>query len=390
MSDKFKIAVYSGEIPSTAFIERLIKGLSNKGCQIFLFGNIKKSSSYQSENISVKGYRNNRISKAFYLLYYTVLLTLFRFKDKRRLDKILKDESRFSLYDRVKYYPVLWYKPDIFHVQWAKGINDWLWVKTFGIKIILSLRGAHINYSPIANLELAELYTTCFPKVDGFHAVSKAIAKEATKYGANAEKIKVIYSGLDISSFENVKGNASDKNDAFHVISVGRPHWIKGYTYALDAFKILLDKNIQFKYTIVGGLNLELEYQIDELGLSPYVNFIGKVPFDEAQNLIKTSDLLLLPSMKEGLANVVLEAMANSKLVLTTDCGGMNEVITHGKNGFIVPIRNTTEMANAILEISKLSNSEKQQIAANALETIRNQHDHDLMIEGMLNLYQSL
>lgn len=390
MDRKLKIAIYSGEIPSTTFIERLIRGLSAKGCEILLFGILKKTVNYNSKNIVVKGYRLNRISKALCLLHYSVLLTLFRTKDKRQLDQLLKAEGRFGLYDRVKCYPVLWYKPDIFHIQWAKGLNEWVWVKEFGIKLVLSLRGAHINYSPIADKNLAEMYQTYFPQVDAFHAVSKAIAIEAGTYNASQEKIKVVYSGLDLSAFNTSELELSDNKHTFNVISVGRPHWIKGYVYALDAFKLLKDQNFQFKYTIVGGLNLELKYQLMELGLEEDVEVVNQIPFEDVQKRIKSSDLLLLSSTEEGIANVVLEAMASEKLVLTTNCGGMEEVVVDGENGVVVPIRNPRAMANKIVEISKLSEAQKKKMISNALLTIQEQHTEDLMVDEMLELYLSL
>lgn len=390
MNRKLKIAIYSGEIPSTTFIERLIEGLSAKGCEIVLFGILKKKVNYKNNAVNIKGYRLNRINKALYLLYYTLLLTLFKNKEKHQLDQLLKAEGRFSLYDRVKCYPVLWYMPDIFHIQWAKGLNEWVWVKDFGIKLVLSLRGAHINYSPVADKHLAEMYKTYFPEVDAFHAVSKAIAIEAEKYNANPEKVKVVYSGLDLGDFNTSEIEISNRSKTFNVISIGRPHWIKGYAYALDAFKLLKDQEFQFTYTIVGGLNLELKYQMVELGLDNYITVEKHIPFDEVQKLLKASDLLLLSSNEEGVANVVLEAMAFEKLVLTTNCGGMEEVVVDGENGFVVPIRNASAMANKIVEISKLSEDQKKEITSNALRTIQLEHTEELMVNGMFELYQSL
>ena len=243
MNPKLKIAIYSGEIPSTTFIERLIIGLSSRDCDILLFGRLNKTTTYKS-NVFVKGYKSGQIAKGMYLLYYSVLLFLFKNSDKRKLDSILKAESRNRMYDRVKCYPILWHKPDIFHIQWAKGIAEWAWVKKFGIKLVLSLRGAHINYSPIADTELASMYKKEFPNVDAFHAVSKAIAEEAKKYGAKNENIKVVYSGLDFKYFNKDENKPSLKSSTFNVISVGRPHWKKGYNYALDSFKQLKDQNL--------------------------------------------------------------------------------------------------------------------------------------------------
>ena len=387
MDKKLKIAVYSGEIPSTTFIERLIIGLANEGHHVHLFGYIKKKTIYNA-SVSIFAYKNTKLQKLYCFIKYSFLLQFFKSKKKKTLDKFIKEHSKNILLSKVKYYPVLWHHPDVFHLQWAKGLSDWMWVQEFGIKLVLSLRGAHINYSPIADSKLAKMYQNYFPQVDGFHAVSKAIAIEAEKYFATKEKIKVVYSGLDLSLF---KEPIEKRNTIFEIVSIGRPHWIKGYTYALDACRKLKDNDFQFKYTIVGGANdLELVYQIQDLELQSEVVLLEKLPFSDVKELIQSSDVLLLPSVKEGVANVVLEAMALGTLVLTTDCGGMEEVIIDDVNGFLTPIRDSGKMANKIIEISNISENKKTSIIQAAKEIIENQHTEQQMIDGMLELYQSI
>lgn len=388
MSNKLKIAIYSGVIPTSTFIERLIHGLaSSNACEIYLFGAIQKDINYNL-NVKVAGYKNVKWHKTFQLIKFSVLLFLFRRKDKKKLDAILKFQKRNSLLDKVKFYPVLWHKPDIFHLQWAKGLKDWIWVKEFGIKLVLSLRGSQINHSPIADNGLAELYKDNFPKVDAFHAVSKEIGLEAEKYAAQREKIKVVYSGLDLDC---VKNEVEKQDSLFKMLSIGRPHWVKGYTYALDACKILKDKGIKFKYTIIGAAgNIELAYQIKDLNLQDEVVLLNRKPFNDVKAMIQESSLLVLPSLKEGLANVVLEAMSLNTLVLTTDCGGMTEVIEDNHNGFVVPIRNSEKMAMKMMEISKMPNSDIIAITQNAVKTVKTQHNEQQLITGMLNLYQNL
>ena len=388
MSNKLKIAIYSGVIPTSTFIERLIHGLaSSNACEIYLFGAIQKDINYNL-NVKVAGYKNVKWHKTFQLIKFSVLLFLFRRKDKKKLDAILKFQKRNSLLDKVKFYPVLWHKPDIFHLQWAKGLKDWIWVKEFGIKLVLSLRGSQINHSPIADNGLAELYKDNFPKVDAFHAVSKAIGLEAEKYAAQREKIKVVYSGLDLDC---VKNEVEKQDSLFKMLSIGRPHWVKGYTYALDACKILKDKGIKFKYTIIGAAgNIELAYQIKDLNLQDEVVLLNRKPFNDVKAMIQESILLVLPSLKEGLANVVLEAMSLNTLVLTTDCGGMTEVIEDNHNGFVVPIRNSEKMAMKMMEISKMPNSDIIAITQNAVKTVKTQHNEQQLITGMLRLYQNL
>jgi colanic acid/amylovoran biosynthesis glycosyltransferase len=295
---------------------------------------------------------------------------------------------------------VLWHKPDVFHVQWAKGLADWMWVKEFGVKLVLSLRGAHINYSPIANLELAAMYCQHFPQVDGFHAVSHAIAKEATSYGAPAHRIKVVYSGLPqfesqvdaaIEADIQVLDSESGESKPLHIISVGRPHWKKGYTYALDACNILKRAGFSFKYTIIGGRDdIELLYQVHDLNLQDEVCLSEQQPFETVKRMMQNADILLLPSVEEGIANVVLEAMALGTLVLSTNCGGMAEVITDSQNGFLVPIRNSEAIAKAVMHITALSLERKLEILQCAQNTIVEQHTENQMTSGMIGLYQEV
>ncbi|MEQ9210457.1 MAG: glycosyltransferase family 4 protein, partial [Pseudomonadales bacterium] len=81
---------------------------------------------------------------------------------------------------------------------------------------------------------------------------------------------------------------------------------------------------------------------------------------------------LVLPSVEEGIANVVLEAMSVGLPVISTDCGGMREVIDSGANGFLVPIRNPKAMADAIEVFSTIAPAQIEVIRKNAYATIVN------------------
>jgi colanic acid/amylovoran biosynthesis glycosyltransferase len=315
---------------------------------------------------------------------------LFKKNDKKKLDTYLKLHSKNLMYSKVKHYPVLWHRPDIFHLQWAKGLEEWAWVQDFGIKMVVSFLGTHINYSPITIPKIGLMYQKHFPNVDGFHAVSNVIALKGEKYNAAKEKIKVVYSGFNMDLFD-FSAQEKVNNKLFKIISVGREHWVKGYTYALDACKHLKDLDFQFEYTIIGGAgDVELKYQLHDLNLNNVVQLTGRMPFEKVKAFIFEADLLLLPSVEEGIANVVLEAMASKTIVLSTACGGMDEVIKDGENGFLIPIRQSALMAERIIEISNLSDKKKVEIVEKAFSTVSAQHNEKRMIENMLTLYQQL
>lgn len=385
---KYKIAIYSGEIPPPTFIDRLINGLAGENQSILLVGNLTRKVSYQSNHIKVVGF-SGRISKFWILFKYSILLFLFHRKNKRKIDQWIKVNVKNKKLSKIRYYPIVYHMPDIFHLQWAKSVADWIWVKEFGIKLIVSLRGAHINYTPICDPRFVGIYSNYFPFVDGFHGVSEAIIAEASKYKADIKKCKVVYSGLDLKkmSFNDVKKPVQE----LQILSVGRNHWKKGYRYALDAMKILKESKIKFTYTIVGvDTDEELVFQRKQLNLEEEVILVSKLAFHDVSEKIVNSSLLLLPSLEEGIANVVLEAMALGTMVVSTDCGGMREVVRHKENGFLVPVRNPKEMAKAILETIQLSEPEMLKMLRSARQQIEKNHEVKKMIHDMLTLYNQV
>ena len=382
-----KIAIYSGELPSTTFIERLIDGLARDGFSIYLFGFQSKKVSYP-KNVFVVSY-SNRAKKFFLVIKYTFLLLFFKASEKRQLDKIISSQQGNKWLLMLKYYPVLYYKPEVFHLQWAKSLADWIWVQDFGIKIVLSLRGTHITISPIADFALASKFEHHFPKIAGFHAVSHSIKRQAILYGAQPSKISVVYSGLDTGKLPFLM--RTNESKTLKIVSIGRSHWVKGYTYALEAFSLLKEDLFDFQYTIIGiDKEEELLFQRAQLGLESEILFKKSVSFQNVIEAIQQSDVLLLPSVQEGIANVVLEAMALGTIVLSTNCGGMSEVIVEGETGFLVPIRNPKSIAEKIKTIAALSIDEKQIIRLNARKLIEEQHSEKQMIYGMKELYNTI
>lgn len=355
---------------------------------MLLFGVLKHASDYP-DSVKVLGYHQKPIFKLLYLLRYWILLSVFRSGDKWRLDALLRAQGRSDLYTKVKCYPVLWHRPDVFHVQWAKGIKDWMWVQEFGMKLVLSLRGAHINYSPLADHGLAESYRKFFPKMDAFHAVSQAIGKVAEIYGARRQNMVTVYSGLDLNSFSFDPKSSVD--GPIKLLSVGRPHWKKGYAYALDACFLLKQDAISFRYHIIGGFgDVELLYQRQDMGLIGEVQLEDNQVFESVKKQIQEADIVLMPSVEEGIPNVVLEAMAMGTVVIATDCGGMDEVLDDGVNGFLVPTRDTRALADKIKYVMGLPEDRLNAIRLEARNTIERQHSLEMMVEGMEALYRQV
>lgn len=391
-----RIAIYSGSIPSTEFIERLIIGLASKDLEIHLFGTI--SSKTPSYNSKIKLHINKKGWSGRLQFIFRIARLAFKFPGFfEALHSELKtlpwnSADSFALWKR--HVPILLNLPDIFHIQWAKNTEEFLYLKQrFGVKLFLSLRGAHINYSPIANPVLATSYKTCFPHIDVFHAVSQAIALEAQKYGAKPDKIHVIYSGLPPLSkhLQTLKDLNTENNGTFKLLSVGRFHWKKGYIYLLEALSLLIKKGISVNLTLVAPGNMPEEelYLIHEKQLQDNLIHIKGLSFTEVQKAMNEHDALVLPSLEEGIANVVLEAMQIGLPVISSDCGGMSEAINNGKNGLLIPVRNSASIAEAVEHLIQMIPSAKEAMIQNAKDTIHQKFNISNAISEFVELYSN-
>jgi glycosyltransferase involved in cell wall biosynthesis len=386
-----RVAIYSGEIPSTTFIERLIDGLAQQGLKVILFGRVKQSVNYTSPNIRLVG--NHTGARG--LLESLIRFIRLRITAPARYNQLKKHIgaeplSGFTAFRKWQLYaPVVLNLPDVFHVQWAKSVSDWIFLKEkFGVKLVLSLRGTHINISPLANAALAVSYRNSFKQYDAFHGVSNAIVKEAVKYGIDENKARVIYSGLP---YRPLPVESRTLSDTLRILAVGRFHWIKGYHYLLDALAILKARHIHFELSLIaqGEMPEEIVYQLHDLNLATDVFWIKGLPYQEVEAQMLMHDVLVLPSVEEGIANVVLEAMQMGLPVVSTNCGGMDEVISHGKNGYLIPVRKPEAIAEAILSVKELSPDGRQGLRQLAHETILQKFDREKNILQFVAMYNN-
>jgi colanic acid/amylovoran biosynthesis glycosyltransferase len=282
-------------------------------------------------------------------------------------------------------------QPDVVHVQWVSHISlfeDLLKSQTY--KFVLSQRGFQTNVRPFVNKANFEYLKHWLPRFSGFHSVSQAVSKEGDKIYKSQNKIDhVVYTGLDLSRF--AFNSLAVQNEVLEIISVGRPHWIKGYDIALKALALLKMKGLEFNYQIIGAEgNQELLFLRKELDLEAEVKFLPKLPQQKVFDAMQTSSVFLLPSIEEGIANVAVEAMALGCPVISTNCGGMEELISHQKEGWIVSVYDEEAMAAQILEFSQLDLEYIKTIKYAARLKVEQQHNEGKMIEDMMKFYKGL
>jgi glycosyltransferase involved in cell wall biosynthesis len=121
------------------------------------------------------------------------------------------------------------------------------------------------------------------------------------------------------------------------LLSVGRLHAVKNYSFLIHACAALRDEGLDFLCWIVGEgpERPALELLIDELRLRDQVLLLGYVDRADLSGYYQYADLFALTSLSEGLPLVLMEAMAHEKLVLAPAITGIPELIEHGRTGFL-------------------------------------------------------
>lgn len=385
------VVIFDGGQRPPTFVVNLLNELAGiADIRISLAGKSEKLFPYYKDKIHriPTGCNNKIILLCQSIVLFLTLNPAVSFK----LFSIIKKQSNIIkvIETYVLCAAVLKNKPDILHIQWTTHIVLFEELIKLGkFKTIISFRGFMVNVTPWINNETNNELKRLLPIADGYHAVSKSILAKAEMLGATKSIGKVIYPAVSSTLLrQNVVNRVDNK---IRILSIGRDHWIKGYPFAINAMSILKQKSISFHYTIVaGGKKEELSYHINDLNLSEDITLIDSLPHNEVLKLYTENNFFLLPSIEEGVANVVLEAMALGVPVISTNCGGMSEVIINGVNGFIVPVRNSVAIANTIQKVSLLNQNDISNLIYNAKETIRKTHILSFQATQMVTLYKSV
>ena len=174
--------------------------------------------------------------------------------------------------------------------------------------------------------------------------------------GADPSKVFVVHQGVD--TLNSVSQDASGVRralgldpEALVVGFVGRLHPVKGLSYCVRAFSTVVRELPEARLVLVGDgpERAQLERLCDVEGVFDRVLFLGQRP-DVAQ-IMSAMDVLVLPSLAEGLSRVVLEAMAMGKPVVATRVGGQSEAVVDGATGLLVPPAEPGALAQALLKV---------------------------------------
>ncbi|MBT2661577.1 glycosyltransferase family 4 protein [Bacillus sp. ISL-45] len=194
---------------------------------------------------------------------------------------------------------------------------------------------------------------TVIKKIDHFFAVSERFKQMLVGFGLPAEKITTVYNGISFDEQLECKLSREElqlKEDDFVICMVARLHPIKGHTVVFEALKKVLAAKQNVKLLLIGDgpERDDLEREVRDKGLTENVRFLGFQ--QDVHSYLCLSDVKLLASYSESFPLVILEAARAHTPVISTDVGGVKDLIAEPSLGWVVPIKDAEALAGAITE----------------------------------------
>jgi glycosyltransferase involved in cell wall biosynthesis len=190
-------------------------------------------------------------------------------------------------------------------------------------------------------------------RVDGVVAISQTVANVLIGAGVDKERIQIISSGIDPLVFENIDAQTADSDNTTVVGCLAGLEERKGHQFLLEAGALLKADGLKIHYRIAGDgpRRAQLEKDVARLRLSDDVIFLGFIT--NTTEFLAGIDVLVMPSLYEGLGVAALEAMAAGKPIVATRVGGLAESVLDGLTGLLVPPRDAPALAGAIAKLAR-------------------------------------
>lgn len=200
---------------------------------------------------------------------------------------------------------------------------------------------------------------------------SKWLTSFLKKHKTKSEVLS-IPNGVDVEEIISyLPSKLSTKNN---ILFIGRLAKIKGVSTLIDAFSLLTRKKRNCNLYMAGPIGDLDPSELDRIKNTPNVYFLGYISHERKMSLMRSVDVIVVPSVWENFPIVILEAMACAKPVVATSVGGIPEIIDSEFNGILIPPFNPKALSDAIKDL--LDNRQKSAIISrNAYHTVKNRYD---------------
>ena len=275
-------------------------------------------------------------------------------------------------------------------------VMGWVAAKKTGLPIIAFSRGYTSENKKVKFYEYLEKLT--LKRVDGIITVSAAQKEKLEFLGISSTRKWVVHNAVSTAGAEEI--NDKSFRDAFlkqyHLpnectlaVSAGRLSPEKGHRFLIEAIGLLNGKARDTYFVFCGdGVNLtNLKEQVRRIGVDDKCRFVGFRK--DINRIFRIMDFLILPSLTEGLPNVVLEAFACKKPVLATWVGGVPEVVEHKINGILVRPGCPDALVQGIQLISACKDS-RIKMGENGYSRVKEKFSFERQNEQLEDIYERL
>ncbi|MEM3399860.1 MAG: glycosyltransferase family 4 protein [Candidatus Micrarchaeia archaeon] len=316
----------------------------------------------------------------------------------RRLSAVLKKEVDLDLADAnysveyLRFYTkILLSKYDIIHINIApmiKNLSRLFLLNLTTAPVIFNIHGAFTHERKltrsgfIGRLEdvfaFDNIRTTC-ERADAIVVNSKFLKGIVSRsYAVESKKIRVIPNGVYLQETKDVN---RAKNS---IIFIGRLEREKGIDIAIDVLQILKEKGENVELRVVGDGSMR-DYVVEKAKSLP-ISYYGFVSEEKKAELLRSSHFCIIPSRFEPFGIVALEAMLSGAIVVSSDSGGLKEIIKDGENGIIAG-NTAREMADAIYSL--MHDDRAESISKNAVAHAKN-YSWENIAKRYVSLYREL
>jgi glycosyltransferase involved in cell wall biosynthesis len=244
------------------------------------------------------------------------------------------------------------------HFGYPDGIAGWLISRALGVPFTMTLRGNEPDHarSPL----LGRSMRWALQSAVRVFAVSERLRQFAMALGAPPEKVKTVPNGVDTAIFHPrdqtlSRAQCGCEPEIPLIVSAGPLIERKGHHRVIRVLQSLSRTSRgPVHLAIVGGGAAERSYQQEirqtafSLGLDASVRMVGAVSPAEVACWMCAADVLCLASTREGWPNVVNEALACGTPVISTDVGGVPDMIPDSRYGFVIPVGDEAALAGAL------------------------------------------
>ena len=193
--------------------------------------------------------------------------------------------------------------------------------------------------------------------------------------GVNLEKYKVL--------------DYPKEDDKIRFLFISRIMKEKGIEQYLETAEYITKKYTNTEFHILGFCEQEYEERLKNLQDKKIITYHGRQ--DNIIPFLEKASCLVHPSYyPEGMSNVLLEASASERPVITTNRSGCREIVDDGKTGFIIQIKNTEQLIEKVEQFIKMPNEEKKKMGLAARKKVEKEFDRNIVIEAYINEINSI